>query len=45
MQAVFQVVFVRLDKKMKSYIKKRNLETLFTMAYLDDYEKAKEWLI
>jgi anti-anti-sigma regulatory factor len=40
-----KVVFVGLDKKMKSYIKKRNIETSFTMACLDDYEKAKEWLV
>lgn len=40
-----KVVFIGLTSKMRSYIKKRNTETVFIMTCLDDYEKAKEWLI
>lgn len=40
-----KVVFVGLNSKMKQYIKKRNIDTSFIMICIDDYEKAKEWLI
>ncbi len=40
-----KVVFIGLKSKMKSYINKKNAETPFVMTCLDDYEKAKEWLI
>ena len=40
-----KVVFVGLNFKMKSYITKRNKATSFTMTCINDYEKAKEWLI
>jgi hypothetical protein len=40
-----KVVFVGLNSKMKSYIKKKNIETSFTMVCIDDFEKAKEWLV
>ena len=39
-----KIVFVGLSSKMKSIIKKKNLETSFVMTCIDDYEKAKEWL-
>jgi len=39
-----KIVFVGLNSKMKSYIKKKNLETSFVVTCIDDYEKAKEWL-
>ncbi len=40
-----KVIFVGLNSNMKSYIKKKNIETSFTMACIDDFEKAKEWLV
>lgn len=40
-----KVVFVGLNTKMKNYIKKRNIDTSFVMFCIDDYEKAKEWLV
>jgi len=40
-----KVVFVGLNSKMKSYIKMRNIDTSFSMACIDDFEKAKMWLI
>lgn len=40
-----KVVFVGLNTKMKSYIKNKNKATSFTMTCINDYEKAKEWLI
>ena len=40
-----KVVFVGLNARMKNYIKKKNIETLFTMICIDDFEKAKEWLV
>jgi hypothetical protein len=40
-----KVVFVGLNSKMKSYIKKKNVDTLFAMACIDDFEKAKKWLV
>lgn len=39
-----KVVFVGLNFKMKNYIKKRNIGNSFTMACIDDFEKAKQWL-
>ncbi len=40
-----KVVFVGLNARMKSYINKRNKNTSFTMTCIDDFEKAKEWLV
>lgn len=40
-----KVVFVGLTSKMRSYIKKKNMDTSFIMNCIDDFEKAKEWLI
>ena len=40
-----KVVFIGLNSKMKSYIKTKNIDTSFTMACIDDFEKAKEWLV
>lgn len=40
-----KVVFVGLNSKMKNYVKKRNINTTFTMVCIDDFEKAKEWLV
>jgi hypothetical protein len=40
-----KVVFVGLNSKMKRYIKKKNVDTSFFMICMDDYEKAKEWLV
>lgn len=40
-----KVVFVGLDLKMKSYMKKKKVDSSFMMACIDDLEKAKEWLI
>lgn len=40
-----KVVFVGLDSKMKNHVKKRNINTTFTMVCIDDFEKAKEWLV
>ena len=40
-----KVVFVGLNSRMKNYIKKRNTNTSFSMACIDDFEKAKEWLV
>lgn len=40
-----KVVFIGLNLKMKNYIKKKNAETVFAMACIDDFEKAKEWLV
>lgn len=40
-----KIVFVGLDLKMKSYMKKKKVDSLFMMACIDDLEKAKEWLI
>lgn len=40
-----KVVFVGLTNKMKNHVRKKNKDTNFTMSCLDDYEKAKEWLI
>ncbi|WP_313077041.1 hypothetical protein [Lacrimispora sp.] len=40
-----KVVFVGLTARMKNYIKKRKISTLFAMTCIDDLEKAKEWLI
>lgn len=40
-----KVVFIGLSSKMRSYIKKRNTDTVFIMTCIDDYEKAKEWLV
>lgn len=38
-----KVVFVGLDSKFKRYIKKQSFP--FQVACIDDFEKAKEWLI
>ncbi len=40
-----KVAFIGLTSKMKSYVKKRNMDTSFIMACINDFEKAKEWLI
>ncbi len=40
-----KVVFVGLSLKLKSYVKKKNVETSFSMVCIDDFEKAKEWLV
>lgn len=40
-----KVVFIGLTSKMKSHIKKKNMDTSFIMTCIDDFEKAKEWLI
>lgn len=40
-----KVVFVGLNSKMKSYIKKRSINVSFAIACIDDFEKAKEWLV
>ncbi len=40
-----KVVFIGLDLKMKSYMKKRIVNISFMVACIDDLEKAKEWLI
>lgn len=40
-----KVVFVGLNLKMKSYIKKRNADISFIMTCIADLEKAKEWLV
>jgi len=40
-----KVVFVGLNSKMKRYIKKKNINTSFAMDCIDDFEKAKEWLV
>ncbi|MDF2544227.1 MAG: hypothetical protein K0S47_3945 [Herbinix sp.] len=40
-----KVVFVGLNSKMKRYVKQKNKNTLFTMTCIDDFEKAKEWLV
>lgn len=40
-----KIVFVGLDLKMKSYMKKKKADNSFMMACIDDLEKAKEWLI
>ncbi len=40
-----KVVFVGLSARMKRYINKRNKDTSFTMTCIDDFEKAKEWLV
>lgn len=40
-----KIVFVGLDLKMKSYMKKKKVDNSFMMACIDDLEKAKEWLI
>ena len=40
-----KVVFVGLNSKMKRYINKKNVDTLFTITCIDDFEKAKEWLV
>ncbi|BCN30822.1 hypothetical protein [Anaeromicropila herbilytica] len=40
-----KVVFVGLNSKMKSYVKMKNKNTSFTMTCIDDFEKAKEWLL
>jgi len=40
-----KVVFIGLDLKMKSYIKKKKTDVSFMMTCIDDLEKAKEWLI
>lgn len=40
-----KVVFIGLNLKMKSFIKKKNAETSFVMTCIDDFEKAKEWLV
>ena len=39
-----KIVFVGLDLKMKSYMKKKKVDNSFMMACIDDLEKAKEWL-
>ena len=44
-KALCKVVFVGLDFKMKTYIKKRNADVSFMMTCIDDFEKAKEWLV
>lgn len=36
---------VGLNSKMKNYMKRRNINTSFTMDCIDDFEKAKAWLI
>ena len=38
-----KVAFVGLSSKYKRYIKKKSLP--FVTACIDDYEKAKEWII
>lgn len=40
-----KVVFVGLSSRMKGYIRKKNRGTLFMMTCIDDFEKAKEWLV
>ncbi len=40
-----KVVFVGLNTKQKKYIKKKSTETAFAMTCIDDFEKAKEWLV
>ena len=40
-----KVVFIGLNLKMKSFIKKKNAGTSFAMTCIDDFEKAKEWLV
>lgn len=40
-----KVAFVGLNFKMKNYIKKRNADVSFMMTCIDDFEKAKEWLV
>lgn len=39
-----KIVFVGLDLKMKSYMKKKKVDNSYMMACIDDLEKAKEWL-
>ncbi len=39
-----KIVFVGLDLKMKSYMKKKKVDNSFMMACIEDLEKAKEWL-
>lgn len=40
-----RVVFVGMNSKMKSYIKKKTKDISFSITCIDDFEKAKEWLI
>jgi hypothetical protein len=40
-----KVVFVGLNLRMRSYVKKRNRESSFEMICINDFEKAKAWLI
>jgi hypothetical protein len=40
-----KIVFVGLNSKLKKYVKIKNKDTLFEMTCIDDYEKAKEWLV
>lgn len=40
-----KVVFVGLDSKMKRYIKRQKKNMPFLIGCIDDFEKAKEWLI
>jgi hypothetical protein len=40
-----KVVFIGLNLKMKSFVKKKNAEASFVMTCIDDFEKAKEWLV
>ena len=44
-KSLCKVVFVGLNSKMKNFVKKRNINTSFVMTCIDDYEKAKEWLV
>ena len=40
-----KVVFVGLNSKMKRYIKHQQSNINFTLQCIDDFEKAKIWLI
>ena len=40
-----KVVFVGLKRPWKRYVRRKNLDTSIVMECLDDFEKAKEWLI
>lgn len=40
-----KVVFVGLDLRMKRYIKHQSKSLPFLIGCINDYEKAKEWLV
>lgn len=42
---VQRVVFVGLDRNGKKLVERFLPETQFIYAFIDDYEKAKEWLV